>query len=90
MVMGEVFNPNMMGTSQHGSGEVFNPQHEGCGWALAMGAVRFRFGSVRFQGKETKLNRNRTVYLKQKPNQTVYELPVFKPNHLRKRWNQTI
>ena len=51
---------------------------------LAMGAVRFRFGSVRFQGKETKPNQNRTVYLKQKPNQTVYELSVFKPNHLRK------
>ena len=50
----------------------------------------FGFGSVRFQGKETELNRNRTVYLKQKPNQTVYELSVFKPNHLRKGKNQTV
>mgnify|MGYP006973840163 CR=1 FL=1 len=57
-----------------------------------MGA--FGFGSVRFQGNETKLNRNQTVYLKQKPNQVVYELSVFKPNHLKsnrlgKSWNQT-
>ena len=57
MVMGEVFNPNMMGTSQHGSGEVFNPQHEGCGWALAMGAVRFQFG---FGSKAKKPNQTET------------------------------
>ena len=39
---------------------------------------------IRFQGKETELNQNQTIYLKQKPNQTVYGLSIFKPNHLRK------
>ena len=31
-------------------------------------------GTAQFQGKETEPNQNWTVYIKQKPNQTVYEL----------------
>ena len=45
-------------------------------------------GTVQFGFKTKKPNQ--TVYLEHKLNQTVYELPVFKPNHLRKSWNQTV
>ena len=55
---------------------------------LAMGVVRFRFGSVSRQRNQTEQKSNRLF--KQKPNQTVYEILVFKPNHLRKSWNQTV
>ena len=53
--------------------------------SLAMGPVRFRFGSVSMPWNQTKPNQ--TLYIKPKPNQTVYENSKFKPNHLKKKVN---